>query len=222
MVELGCHHTHLFSHLALFFLGFCLCRTDNGQQHSCCPILPDVSTYLPSTLYYVAVAKVWYLCTTIPTYETRNHKKIMLKERGNQEEIEHAIILSMGSRSGTKKSFGKASHRPVKVSVSAIILIIVYLFTMYGFCIGLNRKRNNDYVIGQNNVVKNGESSITAVVDSDSGSGPTIHSLDDLSPEELHPKANSHRHIVSPPPDDKPISLVTCETTAGYVHIVAQ
>lgn len=60
-------------------------------------------------------------------------------------------------------------------------------------------------------VVKNSENSII---------GPTIHSLDDLTQDELHPKANSHRHIVSPPPDDKPISLVTCESTAGYLHII--
>jgi len=117
----------------------------------------------------------------------------------------------------------------MKLSVSAIILLVVSLFTIYGFGIGLNRKRNNDYhpsslsvETGESNVVKNSESGSTAMVDSKSGSGPTIYSLDDLSLDELHPKASSHRHIVSPPPDDKPISLVTCETTAGYLHIVAQ
>lgn len=48
----------------------------------------------------------------------------------------------------------------------------------------------------------------------------TIHSLKDLKPSELHPQATSTRHIVTPPKDDIPITLVTCQTTKGFLHIV--
>ncbi|KAL7497080.1 hypothetical protein ACHAWT_008456, partial [Skeletonema menzelii] len=89
----------------------------------------------------------------------------------------------------------------------------------YGFCIGLNRKRNsNEFVIKETLSGTTGGGNAT--MGSESSNRPTIHSLDDLSPEELHPKATSHRYIVSPPSDLKPISLVTCETTVGYLHIV--
>lgn len=128
-----------------------------------------------------------------------------------------------------KKSYGgrRTSHRPVKLTLSATILLIVSLFTIYGFCVGLNRQHNNDYVIKSS--AATGEyydtgmgSKRSTAMDSESSSGPTIHSLDGLSLDELHPKASSHRYIVSPPADDKPISLVTCETTVGYLHIVVQ
>ena len=130
----------------------------------------------------------------------------------------------MSSSSYGKKTYGSRarSHRPLKqLSVAVIILIIVSLCTIYGFCIGLNRTHNNDYyVIKQSSSAATGD--YNAVKGSKSSNGPTIRSLDDLSPEELHPKASSHRYIVSPPPDDKPISLVTCETTVGLLHIVVQ
>jgi len=131
----------------------------------------------------------------------------------------------MGSSSYGKKTYGSRarSHRPLKqLSVAVIILIIVSLFTIYGFCIGLNRTHNNDYyVIKQSSSAATGDDN-AVVKGSANSNGPTIRSLDDLSPEELHPKASSHRYIVSPPPDDKPISLVTCETTVGLLHIVVQ
>mmetsp|Transcript_17320 Transcript_17320/g.36151 ORF Transcript_17320/g.36151 Transcript_17320/m.36151 type:complete len:345 (-) Transcript_17320:112-1146(-) len=47
----------------------------------------------------------------------------------------------------------------------------------------------------------------------------TIHSLRDLTPQELHPHATPTRHMVDPPPDTTPIYLVTCQTTAGPLHI---
>ena len=48
----------------------------------------------------------------------------------------------------------------------------------------------------------------------------TIHSLQDISQSDLHPQATSSRYIVSPPKDDTPITLVTCETTKGFLHII--
>ena len=52
------------------------------------------------------------------------------------------------------------------------------------------------------------------------GNGPTIHSFQDLTPAELHPKAGPDRHIVSPPSDELPVTLVTCTTTVGYLYIM--
>ncbi len=123
----------------------------------------------------------------------------------------------MSSLSYGKKTYGSRakSHRLLrKASISEILLVIGCLFTIYGFCIGINRKHStlSEETTGGGN----------AVIDSESNNRPTIHSLDDLTPEELHPKATSHRYIVSPPSDLKPISLVTCETTVGYLHMVVQ
>ena len=130
----------------------------------------------------------------------------------------------MSSLSYGKKTYGSraGSHRPLKkASISDVILVIVCLFSIYGFCTGLNRKRNsNDFVIKE--TLSGTTEGGNATMGSESSNRPTIHSLDDLSPEELHPKATSHRYIVSPPSDLKPISLVTCETTVGYLHIVVQ
>ncbi|KAL3797836.1 hypothetical protein HJC23_006874 [Cyclotella cryptica] len=47
-----------------------------------------------------------------------------------------------------------------------------------------------------------------------------IRSLKDLTPSQLHPQATSSRHIVTPPIDSIPISLVSCSTTKGFLHIV--
>lgn len=49
--------------------------------------------------------------------------------------------------------------------------------------------------------------------------GPSIRSLKDLAPSELHPTAGPRRHIVTPPRDESPITLVTCNTTVGYLHV---
>ncbi len=129
----------------------------------------------------------------------------------------------VGSSYG-KKTYGSRAQSPQLLkklsSASAIILIVLCLFTIYGFGVGLNRTHSIDFVIKQSS--RDTTDNNNALNESGSSNGPTIHSLDDLSQEELHPKASSHRHIVSPPPDDKPISLVTCETTVGYLHIVVQ
>lgn len=130
---------------------------------------------------------------------------------------------------GGKKSYGNATRKKPLVltfSLSTCLLGFCIFVSIYGFCIGIHRQRNHDYPVNKSasgattsrenksiaGVVQNSENSIVI--------GPTIHSLSDLTPDELHPKASHNRHIVSPPPDDKPISLVTCETTAGYLHII--
>ena len=52
------------------------------------------------------------------------------------------------------------------------------------------------------------------------GDGRTIFSLKDVSAFERHPEATSTRHTVTPPKDEIPITLVTCETTKGFLHII--
>lgn len=157
----------------------------------------------------------------IPTYSQYKFKSKSLY----LPKVEGSCIVKetmVGSSYG-KKTYGSRARSPQPLkklsSASAIILIIVCLFTIYGFGVGLNRTHSIDFVIKQSSSVTTDNS---AENESGSSKGPTIRSLDDLSQEELHPKASSHRHIVSPPPDDKPISLVTCETTVGYLHIVVQ
>jgi hypothetical protein len=50
---------------------------------------------------------------------------------------------------------------------------------------------------------------------------PSILSVKDLTDAELHPKAGPNRHIVNPPSDGStPVTLVTCTTTVGYLHIL--
>ena len=123
-----------------------------------------------------------------------------------------------------KKTYGRRTTRVTfSLSVSTLVLLFCLAVAIFGFCIGLNRQ-HYDFSVkkpisgGKNTAVKDSQSSSS----SHGSRGPTIYSLDDLSPDEIHPKANRHRHIVSPPPDDKPISLVSCESTAGYIHIVVQ
>ena len=127
----------------------------------------------------------------------------------------------MNNRSYGKKTFGNSTKsRPLttELSVSTIILIFVSISAIYGFSIGLNREHYHyhDYSIKPSSNIANGSGNKIKGV---SGS---IISLNDLSIEELHPKARSDRYIVSPPSDEKPVSLVNCETTAGQLHIVVQ
>jgi cyclophilin family peptidyl-prolyl cis-trans isomerase len=132
---------------------------------------------------------------------------------------------------GGKKAYGSSTttrkKKPLALtfSLSTCLLGFCIFVSIYGFCIGIHRKRNHDFAVVDKSAseattsflksrasVKNSENSILI--------GPTIHSLNDLTQDELHPKASHNRHIVSPPPDVKPISLVTCESTAGYLHII--
>jgi len=75
-----------------------------------------------------------------------------------------------------------------------------------------NNNNNND-----NNNNKNNSNEKN---NNNDNNGPTIRSFQDLSPSELHPQAGPHRHIVSPPPDEIPVTLVTCSTTVGYLHVM--
>jgi len=76
-----------------------------------------------------------------------------------------------------------------------------------GNTMAMDSKNNDNDVVSSN-------------IDEGHVNGPSIRSFQDLSPSELHPKAGPHRHIISPPPDEIPVTLVTCITTAGYLHVL--
>ena len=104
------------------------------------------------------------------------------------------------------------------VTLSSALLVVLVVSTLLALYVGLHRnvknRINNDAPpdsIPENDIVSS----------SNSNNGPSIRSFQDLTQSELHPKAGPQRHIVSPPSDDEqhPVSLVTCSTTVGYLHV---
>ena len=76
-------------------------------------------------------------------------------------------------------------------------------------------------VVATDNTFNDNDHDTVSHNDNGSTTTTTIHSFQDLKPSEIHPIAGPNRHIVTPPADEKmlPVSLVTCKTTAGYLHI---
>ena len=76
-------------------------------------------------------------------------------------------------------------------------------------------------VVATDNTISDNDNDTVSHNDNGSTTTTTIHSFQDLKPSEIHPIAGPNRHIVTPPADEKmlPVSLVTCKTTAGYLHI---
>lgn len=114
------------------------------------------------------------------------------------------------------------------VSVSAILCIIIVLSTISALYVGVGRKHSATAIHTEDNVsVKlSAKTKVSATHErsdkkriTGGGHGPSIRSLQDLSSSELHPKAGPKRHIVDPPSDAMPITLVTCTTTVGYLHV---
>lgn len=119
-------------------------------------------------------------------------------------------------------------------SISAILLFLVFLSTLSALYISAKRNSRATITIDLANISAPGtltdknqrhghDEVITHGNEGDSNAdttGPAIRSIRDLSPSELHPQAGPHRHIVTPPLDTSPVSLVTCSTTAGYLHIL--
>lgn len=120
-------------------------------------------------------------------------------------------------------------------SVTTILLVALVASTLSALYIGAHRRRHDDVVVARRTKIP----TTTVVVPSSSGkddgiigsttggglqtteyvNGPSIRSLKDLTQAELHPRAGPRRHIVTPPQDTSPITLVTCSTTAGYLHV---
>jgi cyclophilin family peptidyl-prolyl cis-trans isomerase len=124
-----------------------------------------------------------------------------------------------------------ASHKNSKpsnrtcVSASVLFAILLSVSILSALYTGMNR--NNHGHALRTNAINESEANISVssnrkpeTIERKKNDGRTIHSLKDLSPLELHPQATSTRYIVNPPADKIPITLVTCETTKGFLHIV--
>lgn len=135
-------------------------------------------------------------------------------------------------------------------SISTILLVLILLSTLSALYIGAHRNHHatvidlssvvvtsSDAIVVDNKNINHNDGSSSASGNNnnnnesnnesnenkhnnDNNNGPTIRSFQDLSPSELHPQAGPDRHIVSPPADEIPVTLVTCSTTVGYLHIL--
>lgn len=102
-------------------------------------------------------------------------------------------------------------------SVTTILCIVVVLSTISAFYTGARRKQPAHNVPTSLLAVTH----VTAANErpNDKHTQPSIRNLHDLTSPELYPKAGPNRHIVDPPPDNLPITLVTCNTTVGFLHV---
>ena len=121
------------------------------------------------------------------------------------------------------------NNQPCKfVSVSAVVIVLVFISITLALYTGMSRgghqlrSSTSDAGASKKRLVRDNvpdghpEQSLAI----NKNSGRTITSLQDLSPSELHPKATSTRYTVDPPADELPITLVTCETTKGLLHML--
>ena len=122
------------------------------------------------------------------------------------------------------------------VTLSSVLLVVLLVSTLLALYVGLHRNvknRINDAPPDNTNPnyakpdwmtfdeEHNNDTVSSSSNDGSTNNGPSIRSFQDLKQSELHPKAGPQRHIVSPPSDDEqhPVSLVTCSTTVGYLHV---
>lgn len=133
-------------------------------------------------------------------------------------------------KTNRKRHVGRFLPFPV-ASVSTILLIVLLVSTLSALFVGAVRRNHGvvmtiDYpsnpitsggsIVGSSSNIKSSQQNN----ERNNGPGPSIRSLQDLTSSELHPQAGPERHIVSPPRDEYPVTLVTCRTTAGYLHIL--
>ena len=141
----------------------------------------------------------------------------------------------MGKPSYRKRSLANdISPLPFPVaSVSTLLFIVLGVSTLLALSIGASRNHHG-VTLGAIDLPVAGPAAATAggqtdandvpsnsnQGDKNASGGPFIRSFRDLKEAELHPQAGPDRHIVSPPPDEMPATLVTCKTTAGYLHVM--
>lgn len=134
-------------------------------------------------------------------------------------------------------------HPPLRIATSATTILFVALVfsTLFALYIGANRTKVAPIHIPTvqkgtliDKIFDRVDSSsavaataVAAVIIGDEreittiNHRPSILSVKDLTDAELHPKAGPNRHIVNPPSDGTtPVTLVTCTTTVGYIHIL--
>lgn len=133
------------------------------------------------------------------------------------------------------------NHPPLRIasSASTIVFVVLVLSTLFALYIGANRTKvapihiptvQKGTLIDEKFDRVDSSSTAAAVaadIDGDESEStaiihrPSILSLKDLTYADLHPKAGPNRHIINPPSDGtKPVTLVTCTTTVGYLHIL--
>ena len=129
---------------------------------------------------------------------------------------------------------------PFHITISTVLLAVTLLSTLLALYIGGHRGKSNpiilDYDVLSSNSPSGGSQPVENIytrtdnhadlsanndIINHRNDRPQIQSLQDLKQSELHPKAGQHRYMVSPPEDDKehPVTLVTCTTTAGFLHV---
>lgn len=124
-------------------------------------------------------------------------------------------------------------------SLSSFLIALVFFSGLSSIFVGVTRQRQPGYSYaphpvpastvtfpnadGGSESIKTGNIRAVKKDENDiAGDDGKIRSLKDLTPEELHPHAGPHRHLVDPPPDNDPshpLTLVECQTTKGPLHI---
>ena len=124
------------------------------------------------------------------------------------------------------------------ITISTVLLAITLLSTLLALYIGGHRGKSNLLTLDDvyHNAISVGNQQIEnantrkdanlsetndSINQNNRNGEPQIQSLQDLTQSEIHPKAGQNRYMVSPPEDDEehPVTLVTCTTTAGYLHV---
>jgi hypothetical protein len=134
-----------------------------------------------------------------------------------------------------KKSYrnidrGTTKYLPFPLaSITTILCIVSVLSTLSAFYVSVRRQQSASTIrkdvtvtptkevgVSMTHISTNERSENTHANDDRM---PSIRALHDLTSAELHPKAGPDRHIVDPPQDILPVTLVTCTTTVGYLHV---
>ncbi|KAL7517035.1 hypothetical protein ACHAWX_001994 [Stephanocyclus meneghinianus] len=151
----------------------------------------------------------------------------------NRRKISNSVLKQQyykgneGVRHQSKPFYSGVRSSLPYVSVSWLVVLFACLSTLSALLVGINRSQSyyKELVDNKVDVRRNKASDIRRETyklknNSEINDSRTIHSLKDLTPSQLHPQATSNRHIVTPPIDKIPISLVSCHTTKGFLYIV--
>lgn len=134
--------------------------------------------------------------------------------------------------SDDRRAYGNHPRLRIASSASTIVFVVLVLSTLFALYIGANRTKVEPIRIPTvrkgtkvdekfDRVDSSFTSAAVAATTADGNHRPSILSLKDLTYTELHPKAGPNRHIVNPPSDGTtPVTLVTCTTTVGQIHIL--
>lgn len=113
--------------------------------------------------------------------------------------------------------------RPVSKSswplVGGIVILLSFIFLSWKYIVVSSQSSAASGVTTTTNVLRVSYGRINSTSLQNLVSCP-YKSIHDLTPDELHPKASSTRHIVDPPKETK-LTLICCDTTKGPINIAA-